>query len=280
MKLFAFAFLAATLSFSTMAQGLKVPVKSPLCTVKQGFGISDVTLEYSRPSVSNRSIFGFIVPFDAMWRTGANACTKLTFGEDVIISGKLVPAGTYSLLTIPSKTEWVIILNKNTGLWGTDGYSQDDDVLRFKVKTESTLDKIETFTMQFTSISQSLMTLEMMWESTKVQFTISVDNDAKIMKGIEASMAQDKRPFHQAASYYFENKKDLKTALEWATKAVEINPSAYWSLLLKAKIQAELKDYKGATATAESVIKIATAENDPSYVESAKELIEKVKKMK
>jgi tetratricopeptide (TPR) repeat protein len=272
--------LTILLSFSVFSQTLKVPVKSPLTTVKQGFGISDVTLEYSRPSISNRTIFGDVVPFGELWRTGANACTKLTFADEVIINDTKIPAGTYSLLTIPERENWQIILNKNTNLWGTGGYSQDQDVIRFKARVAKSIEKVESFTIHFTDVKETSMNIELVWENTKVSFLVKVEVDDKVMESIKGVMMKDKRPFHQAAAYYYDNKKDMKQALEWATKAVELNPKAYWSYLLKAKIELELKDLKAAKASAEMCQKLAKEDEDGAYVKQATELLEKIGKTK
>ena len=265
--------LAIALGFglNAEAQTIKTPAPSPLSTVKQAFGLSDVTVEYSRPSAKGRTVFGDVVPFDALWRTGANSSTKITFGDDVKIDGKAVPAGTYSLFSIPGKTEWTIILNKNTKLGGTNGYSEAEDALRFKAKVRTKADKTETFTIDFANLSANKATLELIWENTVVAFDFSTEFDDKVMKNIESVMAKDARPYHQAASYYYDNKKDLNKALEWANKAVEANPEAYWSLLLKAKIQLELKDYKGAIATAEKVKVVG--KDDAAHVKMANEVI-------
>ena len=270
--------LALTLGFglSTQAQSIKMPAPSPLSTVKQAFGLSDVTVEYSRPSAKGRVVFGDVVPFETLWRTGANSCTKVTFGEDVKIDGKAVPAGTYSLFSIPGKTEWTVILNKNTKLGGTNGYTESEDLLRFKAKVRTKADKTETFTIEFANLTANKGTMELIWENTVVAFDFTTEFDDKVMKSIESVMAKDARPYHQAASYYYDNKKDMKTALDWANKAVEANPDAYWSLMLKAKIQLELKDYKGATETAEKVKVVG--KDDQAYVKMANELIATAKK--
>lgn len=269
----AFAFC---LGLNADAQTIKMPAPSPSSTVKQAVGLSDITVEYSRPSAKGRTVFGDVVPFDALWRTGANMATKVTFGEDVKIDGKAVPAGTYSLFSIPGKTEWTVILNKNTKLGGTNGYSEAEDQLRFKVKPRMKTDKTETFTIDFTNLKPTQATMELTWENTSVAFDITTEIDEKVMKNIETVMAKDGRPYHQAASYYYDNKKDMKQALDWATKAFEYNPEAYWSGMLKAKIQLELKDYKGAIATAEQVKTLA--KEDYAYTKMADELIATAKK--
>lgn len=264
-------------SIQMNAQGLKTPAKSPLASVKQAVGLGDVSVEYSRPSKSGRTVFGDVVPFGELWRTGANASTKMTFTEDVKMNGQALKAGTYAVYTIPNKEDWTIIFNKNLTLWGSDGYSETEDAARILVKTQKISDLVETFTIQFTNTKTTQITTEFTWENTKVSFDITVDIDEKLMKNIEAAMAQDKRPYHQSAQYYYDNKKDMNKALEWATKAFEINPSAYWSGLLKAKIQFELNDKKGAISTAEQVKKLAEEDKDPAYVKQAEELIQKAK---
>lgn len=270
--------LALALGFATQlnAQQIKFPAKSSAAMVKQSVGISDVTVEYNRPSASDRVVFGDVVPYDVMWRTGANSATKITFGAEMKIAGKAVPAGSYSLFTIPGKTEWTIILNKEANLSGTYGYSDKEDLMRFKVTPTQKAEKTETFTINFTNMKLDQTTVELSWENTVVAFDITADYDAELTKNIESAMEKDARPYHQAAGYYYENKKDLSKALVWANKAVEMNPTAYWSLMLKANIQYELKDKKGAIASAEQVLKMKGV--DGAYTKQANDLIAKAKK--
>ena len=278
MKKLLFGAFALILGFSTQlsAQQIKFPAKSPSSMVKQNVGISDITIEYSRPSAWDRVVFGDVVPFDEMWRTGANAATKVTFGADVKIEGKLVPAGSYSLFTIPGKTEWTIILNKVANMSGTNGYDEKEDLMRFKVTPMNKTEKTETFTIDFANMKLDRTTIQLSWENTVVAFDVVADYDAELTKNIEKAMSKDARPFHSAASYYYENKKDMKLALEWANKAVEMNPTAYWSLMLKANIQYEMNDKKGAIASAEKVLKMEDV--DGAYTKMAKDLIAKAKK--
>jgi tetratricopeptide (TPR) repeat protein len=264
-------------SLQINAQSLKTPAKSPLASIKQAAGLAEITVDYSRPSKSGRTVFGDVVPFGEVWRTGANASTKFTFGEDVKVNGELLKAGTYAVYTIPNKDEWTIIFNKNLTLWGSDGYSQTEDAARINVKTQKLNDPVETFTIQFSNTKPTQVTTDFTWDNTKVSFDITMDIDEKLMKNIDAVMSQDKRPYYQAAAYYYDNKKDMNKALEWATKAFEMNPKAYWVALLKAKIQLELKDKKGAIVTAEQAKKLAEEDKDPAYVKQAEELIQKAK---
>ncbi len=269
---------ALIIGFSSQlnAQQIKFPAKSPSAMVKQTVGISDITVEYNRPSASGRVVFGEVVPFDKMWRTGANSATKMTFNSDVKIAGNLVPAGSYSFFAIPGKTEWTLILNKVANLSGTNGYSEKEDLMRFKVTPMNKMEKTETFTIDFANMKLDQTSIQLIWENTVVSFDVSLDYDAELTANIEKTMSKDARPFHQAAGYYYENKKDLKKALEWANKAVEMNPNAYWTLMLKANIQYELNDKKGAIATAEQVLKMPNV--DGAYTKIANDLIAKAKK--
>jgi hypothetical protein len=270
---------SAVLSFTAGAQQLKVPAPSPSQTLKQAFGLSDITIEYSRPGVKKRVIFGDVVPFGKTWRTGANASTKITFGEDVKLEGNAVIAGTYAIYTVPNKDSWDIMLYKDLTLAGNVAdYKPENEVLRFKVKPTTLASKIETFTINVADVTSNTANIELLWEQTRVAFNVTADIDAKIMKNIEASVLNDNKPYFQAASYYYESGKDLKQAGEWADKAIQQNPKAYWVVMLKAKIQAKAKDSKAAVSTAEQVIALAKEDKNDDYVKQAEKLIAENKK--
>lgn len=267
------------LSTATFGQALKVPAPSPLQTVKQAFALSEIGLEYSRPSAKNRVIFGDLVPFGKLWRTGANGATKITFGEDVKVDGTALVAGTYAVYTIPNKDNWEIMFYKDLSLGGNVAdYKKENEVAKIVVKTKTLSDKIESFTIDISDITASTANVSLAWEKTRVSFAVVADIDAKIMKSIDANVVQDNRPYFQAASYFYETNKDLIKAAEWADKAFEANPKAYWILMLKAKIQAKQKDKKSAIATAEQVVILATEGKNDDYVKQAKDLIAEMKK--
>lgn len=271
--------LLTLMSFSVSAQQLKVPAPSPLQTIKQAFALSDITIEYSRPGVKNRVIFGDVVPFGKTWRTGANQTTKITFGEDVKVEGNPVTAGTYGIYSVPNKDSWDIMFYKDLTLAGNVAeYKAENEVLRFKVKPSALANKVETFTINFADVTPSTLNVELLWEQTRVAFSVVADIDSKIMKNIEANVTKDSRPYFQAASYYYETNKDLKQALVWADKAIEQNPKAYWVVMLKAKIQAKAKDNKAAITTAEQVIALAKEDKNDDYVKMAEKLIAEAKK--
>ena len=270
--------LIILLGSNAIAQQLKVPAASPTQTVKQAFGISEITIEYSRPGVKGRVVFGEVVPFGKIWRTGANSTTKITFGDDVKIEGVDVKAGTDGFYTIPNADSWEIMLYKDLTLGGNvANYKTENEVIRVKVKPTTLANKVETFTMGLADITSTTANIELTWENTRVAISVVTEIDSKIMKTIESTIVQDTRPFYQAANYYYENNKDLKQALEWTEKAIVANPKAYWVVLLKAKIQLKLNDKKGAIATANQVIIMATADKDDSFIKQAEKLIASAK---
>jgi hypothetical protein len=278
-KLTAMALFAAASIFTTNVNAqLKTPAPSPAQTVKQAFALSEITIDYSRPSVKGRTIFGDVVPFGKVWRTGANGSTKITFGEDVKVEGNDVKAGTYAIYSVPDKDMWEIMLYKDLTMGGdVSSYKKEDEVLRFKVKSSALAANVETFTINVADVTSSKANIEIQWEKTRVAFSVVADIDTKIMKNIENSVIKDNKPYFSAASYYYENDKDMKLALEWADKAVAANPKAYWVVLLKAKIQVKLKDNKGANATATQALTLAKEDQDDAYVKMAEKIIAETK---
>jgi hypothetical protein len=187
-----------------------------------------------------RAIFGDVVPYGSVWRTGANSATKVTFGEDVVIGGSTVKAGSYSLYTIPDKQEWVVIINKNTGNWGANGYDTKDDVARLTIRPESLSSVIETFTVTISSITFSSCTIDLAWEKTRVSIPVGFNNQERLLASIDKAIANPTIPYQPAASYLYETNQQLDKALDYATKAAEKNPKAYWIQLLRARIAAKL----------------------------------------
>jgi len=231
------------------AQQLTIPQASPTQTLSQNFGTSKIVIEYSRPGVKGRTIFGGLVPYDSVWRTGANSATKIYFGEDVELEGNKVPMGKYALYTIPGKQSWTIVLSKDTTLWGAFGYNNKSDFLRFKVKPTS-IPMEETFLIDIANIKANSCDIELIWEKTMVSFHVTADIDSKIMAQIDAAMKGDKPPYWRAAYYYFENGHDVNKAYEWVNKAIADQPDAYYMKTEKAKMELSMGKYKEALATA------------------------------
>lgn len=255
------------------AQTLKTPVPSPLQKVTQGFGLSEVALEYSRPSAKGRKIFGELVPYGEIWRTGANSSTKITFGEDVSVGGQAIKAGTYALYTIPGEKVWQVMLYSDLKLGGdVNDYDKANEVLNLSIQPETTGDFTETFSIGFNNLASTSMVMHMKWENTRISIPISVSIDEKVMASIDAAM-KDNRPYYQAATYYFENGKDMNKALEWVNKAADNNPNAFWVLHTKAKIQKAMGDMAGAIETAKASKTIAEAAGYDEYVKMNDKLI-------
>ncbi len=256
-----------------------MPQPSPLSTVSQKVGLVDVSITYSRPSAKGRKVFGDLVPYDKLWRTGANMATKLTVSDSLKIAHFWVPKGEYAIFTVPGQMEWVVVISKQANLSGTNGYSEAEDIGRFKVKP-TIIPFTETFTINFANVTTKSADIQLDWETTRISFPIATDPDRAVMKNIETALTIPARNYYQAANYYYENNKDLNKALEWINTAIANNYERYWVLRVKSLIQAKLGDYKGAIATAERSIELAKKENDDAYVKMNEASIAEWKKKK
>lgn len=262
------------LSLGAAAQKITVPAPSPLQTVTQKFGLGEVTIEYSRPAVKGRTIFGDVVPYGKIWRTGANATTKITFTDEVKLEGNVVKPGTYGLYTIPNKDSWEIMLYKDLTLNGNVAdYKTENEVVRFKVKPTKIPMKMESFMINIGDIAPTEAKLMLLWENTVITVKMTTDIDARVMESIDASMKSDKPEYFRAAGYYFDNGKDLKKALEWATKATEENPKAFYMFNLKARIEYKLGDKAAGKASAEKSIALAKEAKNDDYVALGEKLL-------
>jgi hypothetical protein len=275
-KFFVMACAAIQLS-SVSAQQIPFPQPSPTATVSQNFATSKIELSYSRPGAKGRKVFGDVVPFGQVWRTGANGATTISFGDDVKLNGMEVKAGKYGLLTIPGQSEWTIIITKDLTVTNASAYKQENDVVRLKVNPVSVATPVETFTIEVANMKSNEADVVLKWENTTVSFKVSADIDAKLNKMIDETMAKDSRPYFQSANFYYENGKDLNKALEWVNKAADANPDAYWVLHLKAKIQKGLKDYNGAVASATASMEKAKTGGDDAYVKNNEKLLTEIK---
>jgi hypothetical protein len=223
--------------------------------------------------MKGRKIFGDLVPFGKVWRTGANGATTLDFSEDVTIGGKEIKAGKYGLLTIPGATEWTIIITKDTDVTSPAAYKQENDVVRVMAKPMALPMPVETFTINFANITGSSTDLWLSWENTRVVLPITTNTEARVMAQIDNAMNKDNKPYYQAAQYYYDNGKDLKKAAEWVDKAIAANPDAFWMTMLKARILAKNGDKVGAKAAAQKTIEVATKAQNDDYVKMANDLI-------
>jgi hypothetical protein len=278
----ALALSALLLAGSADAQ-ISTPQPSPLSTVTQRVGLTDITITYSRPSAKGRTIFGTLVPFGKRWRTGANNTTKIKFSDEVVMEGKKVPAGEYGLYSTPNKDSWAMVLSKNTKQGANvEGFKDEDNVATFTAKTYKLANKVETFTMNFSDLTPATANVDMQWENTGAKFRITTEVDTKVMaqiteKVINGAATATPADYAAAAVYYLDNDKDPKQALAWIQKANEKDPK-FWNVHTEAKIRMKMKDYKGATASAEQSKKLATEAKNDDYVKMNDELIAGAKK--
>lgn len=265
---------------------ITMPQASPGATLTTKIGLTDVKINYSRPRIKGRKIFGtgadFLTPYGAMWRTGANNGTVITFGDDVEIEGKKVAKGDYLLLTIPGASDWTVILYKDVALGGnTADYKQDQDAARFTVKSEKLTEKVEMFTINVTDLTDdnTAAKIQLAWENTSVKFGVKVNFDSKVAKQIEdATTGQIPNMYATSARYYLDTKRDLKQALAWIDMAIAADPNAFWNTHLKAQIQKAVGDKAGAIATAQKSLDAAKKSgNDFGYIKQNEDLIKSLK---
>lgn len=275
MKIKLLTLFVALTTFTFQAQ-IKTPQPSPSSKVEQTIGLTDVTLEYSRPSMRGRVIYGNLVPFEKKWRTGANANTKITFSTDVVIDGKTLKKGTYAIYTIPNKTSWEVLFYNDATNWGLPQKWDNSKVaLKTTVKPEILPLTFETFEMGFDNLADaSNGSLFILWEKTLISIKITVPTDKIAMKSIEKVMAGPSgNDFFAAATYYHTTGKNNKQALEWVNKAIKINPEAYWMYRRKSLIQADLGDKKEAITTAQKSLELAQKAGNADYIKMNKESI-------
>ncbi len=265
--------LAATICGQTFAQQLSTPQPSPTQTVKQNFSTGNIELSYSRPSKKGRAVFGDLVPYGKVWRTGANGATTLTFSEDVTIGGKEVKAGKYGLLSIPGADKWTLIITKDVTITSPADYKEENDVARVEADVIKMPYPVETFTIGFADMTGSSTNLYLIWDNTRVMLPISTNTEARVMKQINDVMNKDNKPYFSAAQYYYDNGKDLGQALTWVNKAVESNKEAFWIHMLKARILAKQGDKAAAKTAAATVVDLATKAKNDDYVKMANDLI-------
>lgn len=276
-KLVLFAF-ALTLMFSVNAQ-VETPQPSPLTKIEQKVGLTDVTLEYSRPSMKGRKIFGDLVPYGKMWRTGANKNTIITFSDDVNIDGSEVKAGSYSVFIKPEKESWTVFFYSDTENWGTPREWDDSKVVaKASAKTYEMPMNVETWTIGFDDLTNNSANIGFIWENTYAAVTFKVPTDNKVSASIKQVMAgPSANDYYAAAVYKLAEKKDLDKAMMWIDKAVEMTAEQprFWYLRQQSLIHAANGDKKGAIDAANKSLKGATAAGNDDYIKMNKESLKK-----
>ena len=261
------------ISSSCFSQRLKTPTLSPFNKISQEIGLTEVSLEYSRPSAKGRLVLGGLVPFGKIWRTGANASTKITLNESAVIGGEPIEQGTYALYTIPRKDVWTVIIHSNIKMRSLAGdiYKVEDDVFRFDVKPQRTEPFVESFTIQFSDLRGSSLNLQLIWENTLIIIPVEVEVDQKIDEQMTEFMKDPgnipARTYFEAAQYYLNNDKDLDEALAYIEAALNKSPKNFRYGLLKSKIQSETGDSQAAILTINLANTWATAAQNDNYIE-------------
>lgn len=245
---------------------------SPASSFDQEVGSAIIKIAYSRPLVRGRKIFGELVPFDKLWRTGASDCTVINTSEDISFGKSILKVGSYSIFSIPSVNEWTVIVNTDTTLHGETGYDEKKDVMRFKVPSEKSPNFYETFTIELNDInSKGEAFLKIFWENTMVKIPIKSKEDDTILALIDQHIVkgktQDATLLFQAANYYYSTNRDYKQAIEWLLEAEKLNPQNFYYPNLRQKLASENKDYPKAIEAAKRAISIADKEKMKKTIE-------------
>ena len=252
---------------------IRITSSSPAASFEQEVGSGKIKITYSRPLVRGRKIFGELVPFDKLWRTGASDCTVITTSEDISFGNNVLKAGSYSIFSIPSINEWTIIVNSDTTLHGETGYDEKKDIMRFKVPLEKSPNFYETFTIELNDInSKGEAFLKILWENTMVKIPVKSKEDDTIVALIDQHIikgkTQDANLLFQAANYYYSTNRDYKQAIIWLLEAEKINPQNFYYPNLRQKLASENKDYTIAIEAAKRAISIADKEKMKKTIDS------------
>jgi hypothetical protein len=271
------ALVAITLALAAapvLAQ-LDVPRVSQKATVSQTVGVTKIEIVYSRPGVKGRPIWGALVPYNEVWRTGANEATVITFSDPVTVEGTAIPAGTYELATIPTATEWTVIFNRDKDIWGAFSYKQEDDVLRVKVKPQPA-EFTEWMTFSFPTVGTDSTEVALTWEKVKVAFGVKVDTNgitlAKTRAAVAGAAADDWQTPYRAASYCIQNDVNVAEAATWLDKSIGIKPT-FGNLGVKARYLAKKGDVKGAIETGARAIQVGKAADPKTDTSALEKLI-------
>lgn len=269
-------FLALLIATTALAQ-VRTPRVSPGASLTQTVGLTDITLKYSRPGVKGRQIWGALVPYDKVWRTGANEATTIAFSDDVLINGQKLAKGTYSLHTIPGQSEWTVIFNGVADQWGSYSYDESKDVLRVKAKPE-TAEHREWMGFEINDLTTDTAKVVLRWEKLAVPFTVDTESTKKTMTSFENAMKPDWRTPYLAAQFAFENKgvaTDQQIS-DWLDKSLAINQSI-GNLWLKARFLERLGKKQEAIKAAEQAIAAATPQQK-DFADEIRKTVENWKK--
>lgn len=261
--------LAICCSTLSMTAQVKTPAPSPKCTIDQMVGLTEVNVEYSRPSKKGRTIFGDLVPYGKLWRTGANQNTMVTFSDDVVINGQTLKKGKYALYTTPKVDMWEVIFYTDTDNWGTpENWNVNKVALSTNVDAKMLTNTVETFTIGINGLDNNYGFLEISWDKTLVSLKFEVPTQKTAMASIEKALAgPTSGDYFSSAQYFYQSNGDMNKALEYVNKAIDMNKDKpFWYTRQKSLIQAKLGDKKGAIETAKISLAAATAAKNDDYV--------------
>ncbi len=285
MKKIVLTLVMISFSFIGEAQEIKTPAASLKSEVEQMVGLTDIEYVYSRPNKKGRVIFGGLVPYNQIWRTGANENTTIQFGDDVEIDGKTIPKGKYALYTIPHEDQWDIIFYSDAENWGTPKeWDEEKVVLKTTVPIRKLNDAIETFTIGINNLSDNSAHLQFLWDETlvDVKFEVPTQKIANAsIEGILSNPKADANAYYASANYYLQSNGDMKKALNWINRAIDLKQgdSPYWYFRVKSQIQAKLGDIKGAIESAEKSLEGAKKEGNQEYIKLNTDSIKEWKKV-
>lgn len=272
------------ISLFTQAQ-VQTPKASPVAKVEQRAGLTDISISYSRPAVNGRKIFGELIPFGVRWRLGANENTKITTSDVLIFGSDTLQAGTYALFATPNQDSWIIDFYTETTNWGLpEKWEASKVALTVNAKVKKMPMVTENLTISIDNMEFNSAVLSITWDKSQVSLPFTLNTKSKVLASIEKTLsasAVTANDYNQAASYYFTEQIDMKKALEWSTKAVEMKGvSAYWMTRLKSQLQAANGDFKGAIETAKISMEAAEKDGDQNYVKMNQSSIEEWSKKK
>lgn len=274
--------MGSALLFATQAPAqtprLEFPQPSPSSTLKQRVGLTDIEISYSRPSAKDRVVYGGLVPYGQVWRTGANGRTTISFSTPVKLNGKEIPAGKYALFTIPGESDWTVILNKDTTS-SPFSYKESDDVARISAPSANVVEDIETFTIFINEIRDDSARIDLVWEHTAVPISLTTDLVDTLAPKIDAAMSApgDRKPYYQAAMFYYDHDLDLKKAKAWMEE-IKPDQETYYNVNLKARILAKLGEKDAAIAAAKRSSELAGKEaGGAGYLKLNQDLIDSLK---
>lgn len=272
--------LSAIFCYSFISGQIKTPQPSPTATITQKVGVSNISVEYSRPGAKEREIFGGLVSYGKMWRTGANKATKITFNENCVFGGAKVKKGSYSLFTIPGEKEWTVVLNKNTELWGVGEYDEENQVCSIVAKAIDTKDFTESFTIDFGTFQSFSAIMSLKWANTKIDIKIESLEAKKLEKQYLELLTKgpSANDYYNGAKFFADNTSEYEMALEWINTAIKKRPDAFWMQFHKARILKKMGNNKESILVAEGVIELAREKKDDyGYIKRSEDLIKSIK---